>query len=42
MDRNLALEFVRITEAAAISCAPHMGKGDKIKADQAGLSSVLV
>lgn len=40
MDRNLALEFVRITEAAAISCAPHMGKGDKIKADQAAVDAM--
>jgi len=40
MDRNLALEFVRITEAAAISCAGHMGKGDKIKADQAAVDAM--
>ena len=40
MDRNLALEFVRITEAAAISCAHHMGKGDKIKADQAAVDAM--
>jgi len=40
MDRNLALEFVRITEAAAISCTHHMGKGDKIKADQAAVDAM--
>jgi fructose-1,6-bisphosphatase II len=40
MDRNLALEFVRITEAAAISCAAWMGKGDKIKADQAAVDAM--
>ncbi|MCH8328866.1 MAG: class II fructose-bisphosphatase [Nanoarchaeota archaeon] len=40
MDRNLALEFVRITEAAAISCAQWMGKGDKIKADKAAVDSM--
>lgn len=40
MDRNLALEFVRITEAAAISCAPWMGKGDKIKADKAAVDAM--
>ncbi|MFH0868002.1 MAG: class II fructose-bisphosphatase [Candidatus Woesearchaeota archaeon] len=40
MDRNLALEFARITEAAAISCASWMGKGDKIKADKAAVDSM--
>ncbi|MBL7056293.1 class II fructose-bisphosphatase [Candidatus Woesearchaeota archaeon] len=40
MDRNLALEFVRITEAAAIACGPWMGKGDKIKADQAAVDAM--
>ncbi len=40
MDRNLALEFVRITEAAAISCAAWMGKGDKIKADKAAVDAM--
>lgn len=40
MERNLALEFVRITEAAAISCAPWMGKGDKIKADKAAVDAM--
>ena len=28
MDRNLALEFVRVTEAAAIAAAEWVGKGD--------------
>jgi fructose-1,6-bisphosphatase II len=37
MDRNLALEFVRVTEAAAIAAAEWMGKGDKNKADQAAV-----
>ncbi|MBS3126337.1 fructose-bisphosphatase class II, partial [Candidatus Woesearchaeota archaeon] len=32
MERNLALEFVRVTEAAAIAAAKWMGKGDKIAA----------
>ncbi|MBL7055000.1 class II fructose-bisphosphatase [Candidatus Woesearchaeota archaeon] len=40
MDRNLALEFVRITEAASISCAHWLGKGDKIKADQAAVDAM--
>jgi fructose-1,6-bisphosphatase II len=35
MDRNLALEFVRVTEAAAIASSRWMGKGDKHAADDA-------
>lgn len=35
MDRNLALEFVRVTEAAALASARWMGRGDKRAADQA-------
>ena len=34
MDRNLALEFVRVTEAAAIAAARWVGRGDKHAADQ--------
>lgn len=40
MDRNLALEFVRITEAAAMACARYMGKGDEKAADQAAVDSM--
>ena len=40
MDKNLALELVRVTEAAAISCAPWMGKGDKNKADKAAVDAM--
>ncbi len=40
MDRNIALEFVRVTEAAAISCSQWMGKGDKIKSDHAAVESM--
>ncbi len=40
MDRNLALEFVRVTEAAALSSALWMGKGDKIKADGAAVEAM--
>lgn len=32
--RNLALELVRVTEAAALSGAAWLGKGDKNAADQ--------
>jgi fructose-1,6-bisphosphatase II len=34
MDRNLALEFVRVTEAAALACARTVGRGDRELADQ--------
>src|SRR3972149_10512602 len=34
-DRNLALELVRVTEAAALSAGRWIGRGDKEAADQA-------
>ncbi len=40
MDRNLALEFVRVTEAAAIAAARWIGKGDKHAADQAAVDEM--
>lgn len=40
MDRNLALEFVRVTEAAAIEAARFIGKGDKIAADKAAVDAM--
>jgi len=43
-DRNLALELVRVTEAAALSAARWVGRGDKLAADQAavdGMHAVL-
>jgi fructose-1,6-bisphosphatase class II len=40
MDRNLALEFVRITEAAALACAKYMGRGDEKIADQAAVDAM--
>ena len=40
MDRNLALEFVRITESAALSAARLMGKGDEKIADQAAVDAM--
>ena len=39
-DRNLALELVRATEAAAIACARYMGFGDKEKVDQAAVDAM--
>lgn len=40
MKRELALEFVRVTEAAAIAAARWMGKGDKIAADRAAVAAM--
>lgn len=40
MDRNLALEFVRITEAAALACSGFMGRGDEKAADQAAVDAM--
>lgn len=40
MDRNLALEFVRITEAAALASAKWMGRGDEKSADQAAVDAM--
>ncbi|MEP6842880.1 MAG: fructose-bisphosphatase class II, partial [Pseudolysinimonas sp.] len=38
--RNLALELVRATEAAAIRAVPFIGRGDKIAADQAAVDAM--
>ena len=40
MDRNLALEVVRVTEAAALACGRWVGKGDKIAADDAATEAM--
>jgi fructose-1,6-bisphosphatase class II len=40
MDRNLALEFVRITEAAALSSSRWMGRGDEKEADRAAVDAM--
>lgn len=40
MDRNLALEFVRVTEAAAIAAAKWIGRGDKHAADKAAVDEM--
>ena len=39
-DRNLALELVRTTEAAAMAAARWFGRGDKIGADQAAVDAM--
>ena len=40
MDRNLALEAVRVTEAAALNCARLTGCGDEKAADQAAVDAM--
>jgi fructose-1,6-bisphosphatase II len=39
-DRNLALELVRVTEAAAMGCGRWIGRGDKNAADQAAVDAM--
>jgi fructose-1,6-bisphosphatase II len=39
-DRNLAMELVRVTEAAAMAGARWMGRGDKEAADQAAVDAM--
>lgn len=40
MDRNLALEFVRVTEAAAMACSKWMGRGERNAADQSAVDAM--
>jgi len=40
MDRNFALEFVRVTEAAALESARLMGRGDEKEADRAAVEAM--
>ncbi len=40
MERNLALEAVRVTEAAALAAARWMGRGDEKQADQAAVDAM--
>ena len=39
-DRNVALELVRVTEAAALAAARLIGRGDKEEADQAAVDGM--
>src|ERR1700733_11930753 len=39
-DRNLAMEIVRVTEAAAIAASGWVGRGDKIGADGAAVDAM--
>lgn len=38
--RNLALDLVRVTEAAALAAGRHMGRGDKLLADGAAVDAM--
>lgn len=40
LDRNLALEAARVTEAAALACSRHIGRGDERAADQAAVDAM--
>jgi fructose-1,6-bisphosphatase II len=40
LERELALEVVRVTELAALASAPWMGRGDKNNADEAATSAM--
>ena len=40
MDRNLALELARVTEAAALASSRWVGKGDKVAADDAATEAM--
>jgi fructose-1,6-bisphosphatase II len=39
-ERNLGMELVRVTEAAALSAGRWMGKSDKIAVDQAAVNAM--
>lgn len=40
MERNLAMDLVRVTEAAALASARHMGRGDDVAADTAAVDAM--
>jgi fructose-1,6-bisphosphatase II len=40
--RNLALDLVRVTEAAALAAGRHMGRGDKKLGDQAAVDAMRI
>ena len=39
-DRNLAMELVRVTEAAALASGRWVGRGDKLAADGAAVDAM--
>jgi len=40
IERNIAMELVRVTEAAAMAAARHLGRGDKILVDEAAVAAM--
>ncbi len=40
IERNIAMELVRVTEAAAMAAARHLGRGDKTLVDQAAVNAM--
>ena len=42
LDRNLALDLVRVTEAAAMAASRWMGRGDKEGADGAAVDAMRI
>ena len=40
IEKLLALEMIRVTEAAAIACARYMGRGDRMEADRAATEAM--
>ncbi len=40
MERNIAMELVRVTEAAAMSAARYLGQGDKTMVDQSAVNAM--
>lgn len=40
LDRNLALEAIRVTEAAALACSSWMGRGNEKEADRAAVEAM--
>lgn len=40
LDRTLSMEIARVTERAAVACAPFIGRGDEKAADQAAVDAM--
>ena len=41
-DKNIALDLVRVTEAAALAAARFFGRGDKEAADEAAVEAMRI
>jgi fructose-1,6-bisphosphatase II len=40
IERNIAMELVRVTESASLASAKHLGRGDKNQVDQAAVNAM--